>query len=54
MPNFLVQYYFDGSGSVNIEAKDEEEAKQKFYDGEDYTNVQESGENYCVDYIKQN
>ena len=45
MPVFKVYYDFDGSGEVEIEAKNEQEAKDKFYEGE-FENEQEFGQNY--------
>lgn len=34
MPKYNVQYSFEGKGSVFIEANSEDEAREKFYDGE--------------------
>lgn len=54
MKAYTIYYNFDGYGEVNIEANSEEEARQKFYDGE-YTlsSDNESGQNYEVSTIKQ-
>ena len=52
MPKFKIKYFFEGDGEVEVEAKDEEEAQQLFYDGE-WEEAQEGGENYEIFTIKQ-
>ena len=46
---FIVSYFFGGNGEVEIEAKNEIEAREKFFEG-DYptSSEQEWGENYSV------
>lgn len=49
---FQVNYYFDGKGSVNIQAKSKKEAEDKFFEGEfEITDDSEWGENYIVEDI---
>ena len=50
MTKFLVMYSYNGNGKVYIEAEDEEQAEQKFYEGE-FSNEIEGGENYEVDKV---
>lgn len=49
---YKVSYYFDGHGEAIVEAKTEEEAEDKFYDG-DYSQDDEDewGDNYCIDEV---
>ena len=56
LKTYQVNYYFDGNGSVNIQAKSKKEAEDKFFDGEyEITDDSEWGENYIVeDIIKLN
>ena len=49
---YKVSYYFDGSGTVIIKAKDEEEAKDKFFSGE-FKNEDEWGETYNIDKVEE-
>jgi len=53
MKTFTINYYFDGNGSVNVKAKNEEEAKELFFQG-DFTNEEEWGENYNIKNIDNN
>ena len=54
MKKFRVIYYFDGQGKVLIEAKNEKEAKEKFFNGEfEIENEEEWGENYNIDRIEK-
>jgi len=50
MPIFKIYYYFDGLGDVEIQAKNEEEAREKFYSG-DFKDEDERGENYVIESI---
>lgn len=52
MPKYQIHYYFDGSGQVDIEAKDEAEAKLKWEEG-DYKEEDEWGETYTIDHINK-
>jgi hypothetical protein len=47
MKKFIVSYDFDGNGEVEIEADSEEQAREKFFDGQ-FENEQEWGEDYAV------
>lgn len=47
MNKYIIEYFFDGTGTVTIEADSEEEARDKFFDG-DFANEQERGENYYI------
>lgn len=50
---YLVRYFFDGEGEVEIKAKNEEEAKRKFYNGEYIEGTEdEYGNNYTIDSLK--
>ena len=53
MEKYRIKYYFDGRGEVIIEAKNEKEAEDKFFDG-DYPQDDDSewGEDYCIDRIE--
>lgn len=52
LKTFQVNYYFDGKGSVNIQAKSKKEAEDKFFEGEfEITDDSEWGENYIVEDI---
>ena len=52
LKTYQVNYYFDGKGSVNIQAKSKKEAKDKFYEGEyEITDDSEWGESYIVEDI---
>lgn len=52
LKTFKVSYYFDGKGSVNIQAKSKKEAEDKFFEGEfEITDDSEWGENYTVEDI---
>lgn len=48
MPKYQVDYNFDGMGYQIIEAKNEEEARQKFLDGEGELEEGEWGDNYSI------
>ena len=51
MPNYKISYSFDGNGEVLVEAKDEEEAKDKFFSGEtEFESENEWGESYEIKY----
>jgi len=52
MPKYLIQYYFDGQGEVEVEAKSKKDAKDMFFDGE-WENEKEWGENYNVEEISK-
>jgi len=49
---FIVKYYFDGNGEAKIEAKNEEEAKSKFF-ADELLNRTEWGESYQVENIEE-
>ena len=51
MPIFKIYYSFNGLGDVEIQAKNEEEAREKFYSG-DFKDEDESGENYVIESIE--
>lgn len=50
--NFIIKYYFDGTGNVEIKAKDEAEAREKWLQG-NFCNEEEFGENYTIADIKE-
>lgn len=52
MPNYTIKYYFDGNGTVKVNARSQAEAKEKFLSGE-FENEEEWGENYCVETIEK-
>lgn len=45
---FKIKYYFDGYGSVEVEAKNREKAEEMFFDGE-FENEEEHGDQYTID-----
>jgi hypothetical protein len=49
---YLIHYYFDGDGRAEVEANSEEEAKEKWSEG-DYKELEEGGENYIIDKIEE-
>jgi hypothetical protein len=51
MKKFNVIYYFDGQGKVLIEAKNEKEAREKFFSGE-FEGEEEWGEQYNIDTVE--
>ncbi|HSA07650.1 MAG TPA: hypothetical protein P5556_10790 [Candidatus Gastranaerophilales bacterium] len=52
MPKFKINYYFDGNGSVEVEAKNEDEAREMFFNG-DFSDEEEWGENYNIENIQK-
>jgi hypothetical protein len=48
MTKFKIFYSFEGEGTVIVEARNPQEAKTKYYDGEYFEDEQESGENYVI------
>jgi hypothetical protein len=50
MKNYKIRYYFDGSGEVVVKAKDEEEARDMFFEGQ-WENEKEWGEDYQIEEI---
>lgn len=52
MPKFFIKYYFDGNGEVEIDAKNENEAREKFFSGEFAEHSeQEWGDSYNIETI---
>lgn len=49
---YTIQYYFDGNGTVEIEANTEEEAREMFFEG-NFTQENEWGENFNIASINQ-
>lgn len=47
MKKYIVEYYFDGNGEVEINAKSKIDAQKKFFEGE-FKNEKEWGEQYNV------
>lgn len=53
MPEFLVEYSFNGMGKVKIEAESKEEAVEMFMDGNfDNEKDEEWGEDYVIEAVK--
>lgn len=51
---FKIKYYFDGNGEIEVDAKNEEEARDKFIDGDcDYKTENEWGESYIIDKVEE-
>jgi len=48
---FTINYYFNGNGKVNVKAKNEEEARELFFEG-NFENEEEWGDQYQIDNIK--
>jgi len=54
LKRYKIKYFFDGYGEGFVEAKNEEEARDKFFDGDtDLISEAEWGENYNIDMIEQ-
>lgn len=51
---YKIRYFFDGQGTITINALSEQEARDKFYNGE-YSEDQDTdqSENYCIDSVVQ-
>ena len=47
MKKYEIEYQFDGNGVVYIEARNEDEAREKFFCGE-FQEQKESGTNYEI------
>ena len=54
MKTYKIEYAFDGYGTVNITAKNKEEAETMFFEG-DFNEEKEveRGQNYCIDEIEE-
>lgn len=52
MKTYRIQYFFEGSGSCGVEAKNKENAEELFFDGGILLNMQEDGQNYEIDKIE--
>ena len=52
MDEFKVKYYFDGRGEMTIEANNEDEAREKFFNGI-FSDEEEWGENYNIESVNQ-
>ena len=54
MKKYIIEYGFNGTGVVRINAKSKKEAENKFYDGDYNMNAEEeNGSNYEILEIKQ-
>lgn len=51
MKKYLIKYYFDGYGQVEVEAESEEKAYDVFYNG-DFDKEEEWGERYNIEEIQ--
>ena len=51
MPKYLIKYSFQGYGETEIEAKNEQEAKELYYHGE--ADFHDEGDNYEIDTIEK-
>lgn len=51
MTKYIIDYYFDGTGKVEVEANSEEEAKDKFFDGNWKSSEEEQGDNYNIEFV---
>lgn len=50
MPTYRINYSFNGYGHTFVEAEDEEQAKEEFYEG-NYEGENEETENYEIDEV---
>ena len=51
---YKITYYFDGKGEIEFLAKDEENAREKFYDGDwDGNKETEWGDTYNIDEVEE-
>jgi hypothetical protein len=54
MKNYKINYYFDGRGEAFVEAKNEEEARDKFFGGEvDFESENEWGDTYNIETVEE-
>lgn len=52
MKTYVISYFFDGNGEVKIKADSEEEAREKFFEGE-FKDEEEWGENWNIADIQE-
>ena len=52
MPKYRVHYWFNGQGSVIIEAKSKDEAESIYHSG-DWRDEEEDGQDYEIDRIEE-
>ena len=50
---YKIHYFFDGFGHVIVDAKNEADARVKFFNGEFDEEEHESGENYCIETVEK-
>jgi hypothetical protein len=51
---YKIKYFFDGYGEVEVEADNEEEAREMFFSGEvDFDIDKEWGEDYSIERIEE-
>jgi len=53
MPKYLIKYYFDGEGEVEVKAKSKEEARDKFFEGDWQGEEKEWGDTYNIDEVQE-
>lgn len=49
---FLISYYFDGNGEVEVDAENEEQAREMFFGGE-FSDENEWGGQYNIEKIEE-
>ena len=52
MKTYKIEYSFDGHGEVEVKAKNQEEAEEKFFEGE-FEKEKEWGENSDIEKIEE-
>ncbi len=53
MKNYIVSYSFDGYGEVKVKAESEEEARDKFFEGEWSGKEDEWGQTYNIEMLAE-
>lgn len=51
MKTYSISYSFDGFGVAMVRAKNEQEAREKFYDGD--CEYEDNGDNYVLENIQE-
>lgn len=51
LKSYIIQYSFNGFGNCEVSARNKEEAKEMFFNGE-FSDDEEGGENYTIDFVE--
>lgn len=54
MKTYIIQYYFDGNGTARVQAENQDQARELFFNGGVQQNEEnEWGENFIIETIKE-